>query len=261
MASSTTGESRWLRRFRPSPRARTSLVCLPHAGGTARSYLPFAELLPPDVEVLAVQYPGRQDRLREPCIESVPELARAVYDVLAPFAARRPVALFGHSLGAAVGFELARLLEREPETAPRALFASARAAPSLSRGRDVHRLDDAGIVAELRLLSGTDAQVLDEPEVLQLVLPSVRGDYKASETYTAEPGARLRCDVLALTGDTDEHVSAEEAAGWRQHTTGGFGLRVFSGGHFYLTDHAAAVAALVTDTLRAAPARGRPTTG
>ncbi|MFJ2559327.1 MULTISPECIES: thioesterase II family protein [unclassified Streptomyces] len=261
MASPATGESRWFRRFRPSPEAGISLVCLPHAGGTASFYFPLTELLPPTVEALVVQYPGRQDRLREPCVESIPDMARAVFEVLKPLAVKRPVALFGHSMGASVGFELAMLLERELGTTPRALFVSARSASPHHRGRDVHRLDDAGLVAELQLLSGTDAQILDERELLQLVLPSIRSDYKAFETYTAEPGAALRCDVVALTGDADDHVPVEEAAGWRERTTGGFDLRVFPGGHFYVADHGAAVAAVITDTLCAAPTRGGRTNG
>jgi pyochelin biosynthesis protein PchC len=261
MTSSATATGPWFRRFRPSPKAGTCLVCLPHAGGTASAYLPLTRLLPPSVETLAVQYPGRQDRLHEPRIESVPALARAVHEALAPLAARRPLALFGHSMGAAVAFELALLLEREQGATPRALFASGRIAPSLHRDGRVHRLDDAALVAELRRLGGTDAEVLAEPELLPLVLPSIRGDYRASETYRAQPGARLRCPVVALTGDADEHVTPDEAALWRRHTTGGFGLRVFRGGHFYLADHTAAVAGIVTDTLRAAPARGGPTTG
>ncbi|AGP51716.1 thioesterase II family protein [Streptomyces rapamycinicus] len=259
MALPATGESRWFRRFRPRPEAEISLVCLPHAGGTASFYFPLSELLPSTVEALVVQYPGRQDRLHEPCIESVPEMARAVFDVLKPLAVKRPVALFGHSMGAAVGFELAMLLERELGTTPLALFASARSAPSLHRGRDVHRLDDAELVAELRRLSGTEAQILDERELLQLALPSIRGDYKASETYTAEPGATLRCDVVALTGEADDHVSVEEAASWREHTTGGFDLRVFPGGHFYVADHGAAVTAAITDSLCAVRTRGGET--
>ncbi|MFF5566851.1 thioesterase II family protein [Streptomyces sp. NPDC012623] len=261
MASPATEENRWFRRFRPRPEAEISLVCLPHAGGTAGFYFPLTELLPPTVEALVVQYPGRQDRLREPCVESIPEMARAVFDVLKPLAARRPVALFGHSMGASVGFELALLLEREPATTPRAFFASARSASSVRRHRDIHRLDDAGIVAELHLLSGTDARILDERELLQLVLPSIRSDYKAFETYTAQPGAALRCDIVALTGEADDHVPVEEAAGWRERTTGGFDLRVFPGGHFYIADHGPAVAAAITDTLCAAPARGGRTNG
>ncbi len=261
MALPATGESRWFRRFHPNPEADISLVCLPHAGGTASFYFPLSELLPSTVEALAVQYPGRQDRLSEPCVESVPEMARAVFDVLKPLAAERPVALFGHSMGAAVGFELAMLLERELGTTPLALFASARPAPSLQRGRDIHRLDDAGLVAELRRLSGTDAQILDERELLQLALPSIRSDYKASETYQTEPGTALRCDIVALTGEADDHVSVEEAASWRQHTAGGFDLRVFPGGHFYVAEHGTAVAAAITDTLCAARTRGGQTIG
>lgn len=255
MALPTADEARWFRRFHPSPQADINLVCLPHAGGSASFYFPLSELLPATVEAMVVQYPGRQDRLNEPCIENVHEMARAVFEVLKPLAVGRPLALFGHSMGASVGFELAGLLERELGTVPVAFFASSRSAPSCHRSWGIHRLDDAGLIAELQSVSGTDSRILDEPELLQLALPSIRSDYKASETYECRPGATLRCDVVALTGDSDERVAVEDVARWREHTSGSFDMRVFPGGHFYLSDHKAAVTEIITDALRASVPR------
>jgi pyochelin biosynthesis protein PchC len=255
MALPATGESTWFRRFHPNPTADISLVCLPHAGGAASFYFPISELLPPTVEALAVQYPGRQDRLRDPRIEDIHELARAVFEGLKPLALRRPVALFGHSMGASVGFELARLLEGELGTVPVAFFASSQLAPSLHRSRGIHRLDDAGIIAELRLISGTSSQVLGDAELLQLAMPAIRSDYRAVETYAYKPGATLRCDLVGLSGDSDNRVAVEEVASWEEYTSGPFHLRVLPGGHFYLGEQTAAVAGVITDTLRAVTAR------
>ncbi|MET9565845.1 thioesterase II family protein [Streptomyces tauricus] len=251
--------SQWFRRFHPRPDAEAALVCLPYAGGSAAAYFALSELLAEKVDVLATQYPGRQNRFHEPCLESVQELARGVFDDLAPLIAGRPFALLGHSMGAAVGFELARILEREGPAAPLALFASGRRAPSIAGDRGVRFLDDDGLVAELRSMGGTDMRVLDEPELLQLLLPSVRADYVASETYDAGPGAIVGCDVVALAGHKDAHVEVDDVAAWRDHTTGAFDLKVFPGGHFFLTDHEPEIAALVTDTLRAATRAGHPT--
>ncbi|MFE3828074.1 thioesterase II family protein [Streptomyces sp. NPDC059092] len=258
MESPAASKSQWFRRFHPRPDAEAALVCLPYAGGSASAYFSLSELLAEEVDVLSTQYPGRQNRFHEPCLESVRDLARGAFEVLDPLIAGRPFALLGHSMGAAVGFELARLLEREGPAAPLALFASGRRAPSIGGDRGVRFLDDEGIVAELRSLEGTDGRILDEPELLRLLLPSVRADYIASETYDAGPGAIVGCDVVALAGDRDAHVGVDEVAEWRDHTTGTFGLKVFPGGHFFLTDHEPEIASLVTDTLRAATRPGHP---
>ncbi|MEU8877891.1 alpha/beta fold hydrolase [Streptomyces javensis] len=259
MAPPATPESRWFRRFHPRPDAEVALVCLPHAGGSASTYFSLSERLPAHIDVLAVQYPGRQNRFHEPCLDTVQDLARGTFADLESVAAGRTVALFGHSMGAAVAFELARLLEREESTAPRVLFVSGRRAPSLGTDRGARLLDDEGLVAELQGLEGTDARILEEPELLQLLLPSVRADYIASETYAPGPGTMVRCDVVALAGDEDAHVEVEEVAGWRNHTKGTFELRIFDGGHFFLADHEPEIATLVTDTVHAPAGSGHAT--
>jgi len=235
----------WIRRFHPVPDATTRLVCLPHAGGSAPFFFPVSKAMSPSVDVLAIQYPGRQDRRGEPCVNDLNELADLVTERLQPWL-DRPIALFGHSMGATLAFEVARRLERAG-VVPLALFASGRRAPSRHRDERVHLADDAGLIADLRRLSGTDPQVLGDDELLRAILPAIRGDYRAAETYRYRPGPRLNCPIVALTGDSDPHVTMAEAEAWGEHTESAFTLRVFSGGHFYLTSHSAAVMREITE--------------
>lgn len=235
----------WIRRYHPAPESRVRLVALPHAGGSATYFHPLSAALGPEVETLAVQYPGRQDRRHEAPVQDIGVLADRVAEELLPYA-DRPLALFGHSMGSTIAFEVARRLERDG-TAPVALIASGRRAPRTDRREGIHRLDDAAILAEVRLLGGTDEAMLKDEELVQLTLTVLRNDYQAVESYRCEPGAMLACPVTVLVGDSDPRVSIEEARAWGEHTTGGFCLHVFSGGHFYLADHQKAV----TERLRA----------
>ncbi|SOE09139.1 Surfactin synthase thioesterase subunit [Streptomyces sp. 2323.1] len=234
MSSPLADDGLWCRRFHPAPDAGRRLVCFPHAGGSASFYHPVSAALSPRVDVLAVQYPGRQDRRQEPALDDIGLLADRIAEALGAWT-DRPLTFFGHSMGALVAFEVARRLERDGD-GPVRLFASGRRAPSAYRDEQVHRRDDDGIVAELRALSGTDARVLDDEEMLRMVLPALRSDYKAVETYRSEPGAVVRCPVTVLVGDDDPKTSLDEARSWDAHTTDACDLRVFPGGHFYLAD-------------------------
>ncbi|MFG2091955.1 thioesterase II family protein [Streptomyces sp. NPDC048612] len=238
----------WIRRFNPRDDAGFRLACLPHAGGSAPFYFPMANALPEDVDVLAVQYPGRQDRRTEPAVTDLQTLADRVATALEPWT-DRPLALFGHSMGATLAFEVARRLESRNGTVPAALFASGRRAPSRHRHETVHLRDDDGIIAELKQLSGTNPQVLGDEELLRMVLPAIRADYRAAETYTYEPCAPLHCPVVGLTGDDDPKVTLDEVRAWGEHTEGPFDFQVFPGGHFYLADHQSDIIALVLDRL------------
>ncbi|MPY59660.1 thioesterase II family protein [Streptomyces spongiae] len=240
----------WIRRFHDGPDGRGRLVCLPFAGGAASYFHPFSALLAPDVEVLAVQYPGRQDRRSEPVLTDLEAIADHVFTALRPWAGE-PLAFFGHSMGAVVAYEVVRRIEREGLPAPVALFVSGRRAPSLRRAdKPVHELDDRGVVAELLALGGTAPGVLADEEMLPLILPALRGDYQAITEYRCrEQGAVLDVPVTALVGDSDPRVDVDEAKAWQAHTTADFRLEVFPGGHFYLNDRVAEVAALVRDRI------------
>ena len=237
----------WIRRFHPAPTAPARLVCFPHAGGSASYFHPVSAALAPSVEVLAVQYPGRQDRYAEPPVDDLFVLADQLVDVLAP-ELTGPVAFFGHSMGASLAFEVARRLE-ERGTQLLALFVSGRRAPSAFRDERVHEKADDELLAEVKRLSGTDSRVLEDDEILRMVLPALRSDYKAAELYRYRPGPDVGCPVVALIGDRDPKVTEAEARQWAERTSGGFELHSYPGGHFYLNDHAAAVIRLIGERL------------
>ncbi|WP_327313005.1 thioesterase II family protein [Streptomyces sp. NBC_01235] len=239
MSASPADDGLWCRRFDPAPEAAHRLVCFPHAGGSASYYLPVATALSPRVDVVAVQYPGRQDRRNEPLIDDIGTLADQVHQVLRGWD-DRPLTFFGHSMGALVAFEAARRFEREG-SGPVRLFASGRRAPSRYRDENVHRRDDDGIIAEIKSMSGTDDRLLGDEELIRMILPALRGDYRAVETYRCAPGATVGCPVTVLVGDSDPKTSVDEAQDWEKHTTADFDLRVMPGGHFYLNSRAADV--------------------
>jgi pyochelin biosynthesis protein PchC len=241
-------QSAWLRRYHQGASDRTRLVCFPHAGGSASFFFPLSRALSPIAEVLAVQYPGRQERRAEKPIASVHRLADAVAAVLGD-GPDVPTVLFGHSMGATLAFEVAHRLDRDFGRPPVHLVVSGRRAPDRVRGPYLHRLGDEAIVAELRGLSGTDDRLLEDPDVLRMILPALRSDYEAIETYRVVPGTVVRCPVTVLTGDADPHVTADEAEAWRAATSGPSDIRVFAGGHFFLVEHVEDVLGVLRDVL------------
>ncbi|WP_395576987.1 thioesterase II family protein [Streptomyces sp. BK79] len=226
----------WIRKFHPAPDATTRLVCFPHAGGSASFYFPTSRALAPQTEVLAVQYPGRQDRRSERCRESVAELADELTQELLPYT-DRPLALFGHSMGATIAFEIAQRLESR-DIVPLALFISGRRAPTLDRPENLHMLDDQALVKELAKLNGTSSEILADEEIMRMSIGAIRGDYKAISNYRWQPRPPLQTSLHVHIGDTDEQVSRAEAQEWEHRTTGEFSLTTYAGGHFYLNEHA-----------------------
>ncbi|MFI5783819.1 thioesterase II family protein [Nocardia sp. NPDC051570] len=247
MTSISRDPGLWLRHFNETGGDGPRLICFPHAGGSATYYFPVARTLSPGIEVVAVQYPGRQERRGEPCVDDIGRLADHIVDALGS-PSERPTALFGHSMGATIAFEVARRLERA-DAGPVALFASGRRAPSCVREENVHLRDDGSVLAELQRLGGTNATLLADNDIRTMILPAMRGDYRAIETYRWEPGPPLRCPIVALVGDVDPQVSTAEAQAWAEHTAAEFTLRTYQGGHFYLDVHAASVLREITDRL------------
>ncbi|MCZ0204661.1 thioesterase II family protein [Streptomyces achromogenes] len=245
---SSGGRPKWLRRFHQPEPGAPRLLCLPHAGGSASFYFPVSKALSPAVDVRAAQYPGRQDRAEEPFAHSVQELAQGVFDELDEWE-RTPLALFGHSMGALVAFELARLLENAGRP-PAVLFLSGRRGPSAERAESLHLDDDARLIEEVVRLDGTDAAVFQDEELLQLVLPALRADYRVVESYRPAPGPRLGCPLVVLTGDADPRVTPDEARAWARESDGPFECHVHPGGHFYLVARQQAVLAGIETALR-----------
>jgi surfactin synthase thioesterase subunit len=224
--------NRWVRRFHPAPGARRRLICFPHAGGSAGYYHSLSVALSPVIEVLVLQYPGRADRMAEEPVTSIAAMADAAHEALRPWLADRPT-LFGHSMGAVVAFEVVRRMEREAGRSANRLIASASAAPSDRWDEGIRFLDDDAMLAAIMALGGTDEEVPDHDDLVRLLLPAIRGDLTAIETYRAGPDAVVACPITVFVGDRDPKVDPAAAAAWRRHTIADVGKHVFAGDHFY----------------------------
>jgi medium-chain acyl-[acyl-carrier-protein] hydrolase len=223
----------WIVRPAPRDRPRLRLFCLPCAGGTAASFRDWPRHLPPDVEVCAFELPGRSRRLLEPAYATVDELVEALAEQMAPLGSS-PFALFGHSMGALIAFELAKARVRRGEEEPCQLFVAASRAPQYpSRDRPVHGLPDSELIEHLRAVGGTPEEILRNTEMVALLLPAVRADFALCERYRLVPGPGLSCPIDALGGSGDPLVSRRELLGWQAQTTGEFRLRMYEGGHFF----------------------------
>lgn len=224
----------WIAHYRPNRAARMRLFCFPYAGGSAMTYRGWSDELPPEVEVLPVELPGRASRFREPAFRRVTDLVAAAADALA-HRLDRPYAFFGHSMGSLIAFELARELRRRGIDTPRVLFASARRAPDVPfQEKAVHALPEDEFIVRLRELNGTPEEVLEHPELMEMMLPLLRADFEINETYEYRPEEPLAASIHALGGLADSGVSREHLEAWRPHGRGEFSLRMFPGDHFYL---------------------------
>jgi medium-chain acyl-[acyl-carrier-protein] hydrolase len=239
----------WTWRPEPDPHARLRLVCIPYAGGAPTAFRRWPHLVPRGVEICAAQLPGRGLRRSEAplaCMEAI------VNDGLRGLRAfrDRPFALFGHSFGAWIAFELARALRRAGERAPVHLLVSGAKAPHLHRAKEPAALTDDALVAQLLEWNGTPREILDSPEMIQLFLPSIRADYLAYNRYGSREEAPLDVPITAFGGLRDTLVSEEQVAAWSRHTTAAFDAQRIPGDHFFIATRQAVFGAALHATLR-----------
>jgi medium-chain acyl-[acyl-carrier-protein] hydrolase len=225
---------KWLPYRRANPAARVRLVCLPFAGGSAGVFRTWSDDLPLTVEVCAVQPPGRETRFREPPFTRLAPYVTALAGALGPLL-DLPLVIFGHSMGALAGFELAREFRRRGVQGPARLIVSGRAAPDAPpRPRPLHTLPDAEFRAQLKTLKGAPASVFDHEELMRVFLPVLRADFAAHETYTYVEEPPLDCPIRAVTGADDPLAPPAALDGWRRHTRDDFAVHVLPGDHFFL---------------------------
>ena len=240
VARSSAPTPRGLVRFGGSGSASRRLYCLPFAGGGPATYRTWPQALPQDHDVVAVQLPGRDPSRRETPVDSMAEIVEAVLGAIVALQSSDPVpfSLFGHSLGALVAFEVTLRLEEGGSLAPTGLFVSGRRPPDELSLRDpVHVLpDDEFVDAIHRFYGGIPEVIRSEPDLLALLLPSLRADIKAHETYRAEPGGRVRCPVRVYGGAQDRNPRPSQLAGWQRVAEQDLSIRLFEGGHFFLND-------------------------
>lgn len=226
---------RWLAYREVNPRARVRMFCFPYAGGGASAYRGWAGGLPPDVEVCPVQLPGRESRLREAPFEMPGPLIQAVADALQPYLRDLPFVFFGHSMGAMIGFELARELRRRGQALPLHLFVSGRRAPQVpDREEPIHALPEPEFIEKLRELNGTPEEVLQHAELMKLLIPVLRADFAVNETYAYTGEEPFEMGISCFGGLGDKEVSRDDCALWKDQTRGRFRLRMLPGDHFFV---------------------------
>lgn len=247
--------TKWLVTPKPDAAAGVRLVCFPSAGhGPAmfRSWLP---LLPTDVELSIAHLPGRESRWNEPSMNRIEEVAPALAEAIAAEPQRR-FALFGHSLGALVAFGVARRLRATHGLEPIQFFASAHRGPQLPlRYPKIAGMDDRSFVHEVNARhGGIPPEVADNRELMELMVPSLKADYRLFEEYAHVDEPPLECPLSAFGGTQDRYVTEPDLQAWREQTSGTFRLRMIDGGHFFVNELRPSVVASVVSDLKGATA-------
>jgi medium-chain acyl-[acyl-carrier-protein] hydrolase len=223
----------WLFTQAPKPNPPLRLICFPYAGGSAQVYRNWHKRLP-ELEVTALQYPGRGTRMFEPPCTSAQQMVDGITEALLPLL-DRPFALFGYSLGSLLAFEVARNLRRQHGLAPVHLFVAARKAPQVPlTGRITHKLSDPEFIEEISRMGGTPKEILENDDLMKLVLPTLRADFQVNETYEFVAEAPFDIPMTAFGGLHDDRATEAQIAAWGEHTRAAFEYRMFDGDHFFL---------------------------
>ena len=241
----------WFRVIKRQANPEMRLICFPHAGGSASFFRSWADLIPRGMELLAVRYPGREDRILDP-------LANTMADVASPLSQActalddAPLAFFGHSMGAAVAHDVARRIDPLMTIRLAGLFVSGYAGPGYDQGRrDPSKLSDGDLIEDMQVLGGTDPDVFVKAELKQLYLPIFRADYQLIARHRISSADIINAPVVAYYGDHDEDLDEESVSAWSTVTKSSFTARRFSGGHFYLLDYSTDVVVDICTNLRA----------
>ncbi len=231
----TGRSSLWFVCPKPDPASRLRLFCFPYAGGSAAVFHPWPSRLPRGVEVCTLQLPGRGTRLREPAFTRISQVIPILGDVILPYL-DIPFAFFGHSLGAFIGFELARHLRSQLDLHPAHLFVSGQRAPQTPDPHPPirHLADDEFIEEVRRRYNGIPEEVLQAPELMEILLPALRADFSMNETYRYVAGDPLDCSISCFGGVDDRSRSHEELVAWQAQTLGSFELTMIPGDHFFI---------------------------
>ncbi|MBE8989186.1 thioesterase II family protein [Nostoc sp. LEGE 12450] len=235
--TTTPSFNSWVICPQPNPQANLRLFCFAYAGGSAAIFRTWPNNLPSNVEVCAVEYPGRGRQIKSAPLTRLEPLVEAIAPVLLPYL-DKPFAFFGHSMGGLVSFELTRLLRSQYNLTPFHLFISARRAPQLPPIKPpLHILSDHDLQNELRSLNGTPKAVLESEELMQIFLPILRADFAVLETYIYTPKQPLECPITAFGGLQDQDVSHEDLQAWREQIIAAFSLHELNGDHFFIHSH------------------------
>jgi medium-chain acyl-[acyl-carrier-protein] hydrolase len=231
------------------PQAKIQLFCFPYAGGGISSYLPWQKALGADIQVACFQLPGRGSRLFEPCIDSFQELIETLTSLVITHA-NRPYLFFGHSFGGLMAFEVTRALRKRQKTLPKHLIISACEAPhSRSQSKRLHELNDTDLKQALAQLNGTPTDVLENTELMRLLLPGIRSDFRLNAEYSYHFEPPLNLPLTVLTGQEDTHVHPQKLNRWQEQTSAEYKKHTILGNHFFIDTQREAVINLINNLL------------
>jgi medium-chain acyl-[acyl-carrier-protein] hydrolase len=229
-----TVPSPWLVTPQPRRNAQLRLFCFPYAGGAASVYRHPASVLPESIELVAVQLPGRETRFRDRPTSDMGRLVRDLADAMAPYM-EMPYATFGHSLGTILSCELVQELARRGWPEPQHMVMSGRGAPHVQRSRIArYLLPDREFIEELRKIEGTPQELLDNDELMELLLPTLRADFTLAEAYRCDRPPLLPCGMSVYGGTADDEVPRGNLEAWQDCVSDPIRLRMFPGGHFFI---------------------------
>lgn len=228
--------SRWFYSLPSQTETQLNIFFFSHAGGGTLAFRTWQKYLPASTGCYFTQLPGREQRIGESPFQRLEPLIQELGRAILPYV-DTPFVFFGHSMGALIGFELARELRRNKLPLPSHLFVAACAAPQIKDWHaPIHALSDSDFLKQVSAYAMLPSEILADKEAMQIILPSLRADFTLCETYHYLPEESLACPISAFGGITDSYVAYEEIAAWRMQTSASFTMRMFPGNHFFLPE-------------------------
>ncbi len=229
---------------------KSNLICIPYAGGSKYSFKDLKPFLNPSIEMTTLELPGRGKRIFAPLLNDVHSIVDDIYQQIMPLLTRNYM-LYAHSMGGLLGSMLIRKIQREQQRLPVQFLVTGCSCPKY-RNRPgelvLHKLDDAGLKAELQKLGGFPEEILASDELMDFFLPILRADIQALETYVHEEQAKYSVPIKVIAGD-NEKIDDEQLFGWELETSGTFEATRMSGNHFFILDHFDKIADIINERL------------
>jgi len=225
----------WLSHLRISNESKLRMFCFPYAGAGPSVYKDWPQGIANSVDLIGINYPGREALSSHAPMSNLNEIVGKVAVKILPYL-DKPFVFFGHSMGAYVSFELARILKERQGFSPEHIFLSAASAPHIENENPICALSGKEFLRALVRLNGFPIEAMQSPELVHYTLPTLRADFTACETYRYQTGQPIDAPLTVYGGDNDPRVAVHELEAWKHHSAAMFSSKVFQGGHFYLRE-------------------------